>query len=69
MAVDYLDFSTPDNVKMPHFQKIKEEYPKDLQSSVLFPDFTVKSTPNKGKHSHAAFRWDITAMTQCGLLV
>ncbi|XP_060759033.1 cadherin EGF LAG seven-pass G-type receptor 1 isoform X4 [Neoarius graeffei] len=47
MAVDYLDFSTLDDVKMPPFQKIKEEYPKDLQSSVLFPGFTVKSTQNK----------------------
>ncbi|KAM9467566.1 cadherin EGF LAG seven-pass G-type receptor 1 isoform 2-T2 [Clarias gariepinus] len=47
MAVDYLDFSTPDDVKMPPFQKIKEEYPKDLHSSVLFPEFSLKSTQNK----------------------
>ncbi|XP_058272722.1 cadherin EGF LAG seven-pass G-type receptor 1 isoform X1 [Hemibagrus wyckioides] len=47
MAVDYLDFSTPDDLKMPPFQKIKEEYSKDLQSTVLFPEFTGKSTQNK----------------------
>lgn len=69
MAVDYLDFSTPDDVKMPPFQKIKEEFSKDLQSSVLFPDFTVRSTQNKGKHSHTACSWIITAITQCGLLI
>lgn len=69
MAVDYLDFSTPDDVKMPPFQKIKEEYPKDLQSSVLFPEFTVKSTQNRGKHSHAACKWILSAITKCALLV
>lgn len=69
MAVDYLDFSTLDDVKMPPFQKIKEEYPKDLQSSVLFPGFTVKSTQNKGKRSYAACRLIITAHTKCGLRV
>ncbi|XP_046729152.1 cadherin EGF LAG seven-pass G-type receptor 1 isoform X2 [Silurus meridionalis] len=47
MAVDYLDFSTPDPIKMPPFQKIKEEYPKDLQSTVLFPEFSIKSNQNK----------------------
>lgn len=49
MAVDYLDFSTPDDVKMPPFKKIKEKYSKDLQSSVLFSEFNIKSTQNKGK--------------------
>lgn len=49
MAVDYLDFSAPDDVKMPPFKKIKEKYSKDLQSSVLFSEFTIKSTQNKGK--------------------
>lgn len=69
MAVDYLDFSTPDDLKMPPFQKIKEEYPKDLQSTVLFPEFTGKSTQNKGKHSYAAYTWIISGITECGLLI
>lgn len=60
MAVDYLDFSTPDDVKMPPFQKIKEDFPNELHSSVLFPDFTVKSTQKKGKPSHMACRWIIS---------
>ncbi|KAI4886088.1 hypothetical protein NFI96_021834, partial [Prochilodus magdalenae] len=40
MVVDYLDPFSPDDAKIPHFQKIKEECPKDLKSSVLFPEFT-----------------------------
>ncbi|XP_017552506.1 cadherin EGF LAG seven-pass G-type receptor 1 isoform X2 [Pygocentrus nattereri] len=43
LAVDYLDSSSPDDAKIPHFQKIKEEYPKDLKSSVLFPEFAFKA--------------------------
>ncbi|XP_022527058.2 cadherin EGF LAG seven-pass G-type receptor 1 isoform X3 [Astyanax mexicanus] len=44
LAVDYLDSSSPEEAKMPHFQKIKEEYPKDLKSSVLFPEFNYRPT-------------------------
>lgn len=69
MAVDYLDFSTPDNVKMPPFQKIKKEYPKDLHSSVLFPEFTIKSTQNKGKPSRAAGRLPLRVAYQYKLLI
>ncbi|XP_062852533.1 cadherin EGF LAG seven-pass G-type receptor 1 [Trichomycterus rosablanca] len=47
MSVDYLDFTGPDAATMPHFQKIKEEYPKDLKSSVLFPEFNAKSIQDK----------------------
>ncbi|XP_076860885.1 LOW QUALITY PROTEIN: cadherin EGF LAG seven-pass G-type receptor 1 [Brachyhypopomus gauderio] len=47
MAVDYLDPSSPDKAKMPQFQKIKEEFPKDLKSSVLFPEFNFKSTQQR----------------------
>ncbi|XP_066525030.1 cadherin EGF LAG seven-pass G-type receptor 1 [Hoplias malabaricus] len=47
MAVDYLDPSSPDEAKIPHFQKIKEECPKDLKSSVLFPEFNFRSTEHK----------------------
>lgn len=68
MALDYLDFSTPDDVKMPPLQKIKEEYPKELQSTVLFPEFTVKSTQNEGKHKHA-HEWSALSLNVASLLI
>ncbi|KAJ8249860.1 hypothetical protein COCON_G00230760 [Conger conger] len=42
VAVDYLDSSDPASAKMPHFHEIQEAYPKDLESSVQFPEFTDK---------------------------
>ncbi|XP_035384301.1 cadherin EGF LAG seven-pass G-type receptor 1 isoform X3 [Electrophorus electricus] len=47
LAVDYLDSSSPDKAKIPNFQKITEEYPKDLKSSVLFPEFNFRSTQHR----------------------
>ncbi|XP_048865233.1 cadherin EGF LAG seven-pass G-type receptor 1-like isoform X2 [Brienomyrus brachyistius] len=42
VAVDYLDTSNQDQAKMPRFQDIQNAYPKDLESSVRFPEFTSK---------------------------
>ncbi|XP_036373685.1 cadherin EGF LAG seven-pass G-type receptor 1-like [Megalops cyprinoides] len=42
VAVDYLDTSSPDLAKIPRFRDIQEAYPKDLESSVQFPEFSFK---------------------------
>ncbi|XP_035281502.1 cadherin EGF LAG seven-pass G-type receptor 1-like isoform X1 [Anguilla anguilla] len=47
LVVDYLDTSSPDLAKIPRFQEIQEVYPEDLESSVLFPEFTFKPTKDK----------------------
>uniref|UniRef100_A0A8C2DCA2 Cadherin EGF LAG seven-pass G-type receptor 1 n=1 Tax=Cyprinus carpio TaxID=7962 RepID=A0A8C2DCA2_CYPCA len=38
-AVDYLDAIYPDVAKIPRFQTTDQECPKDLKSSVIFPEF------------------------------
>ncbi|KAJ8262011.1 hypothetical protein GJAV_G00161080 [Gymnothorax javanicus] len=47
VVVDYLDTSNPDLAQIPRFQEIQEVYPKDLESSVVFPDFALKPTEDK----------------------
>uniref|UniRef100_A0AAY4D3X6 Cadherin EGF LAG seven-pass G-type receptor 1 n=1 Tax=Denticeps clupeoides TaxID=299321 RepID=A0AAY4D3X6_9TELE len=49
IAVDYLDSSISDKTKIPRFQEIQEVCPKDLKSSVLFPEFSFKPVESKGK--------------------
>ncbi|XP_057179691.1 cadherin EGF LAG seven-pass G-type receptor 1 isoform X2 [Triplophysa rosa] len=46
-AVDYLDATYPDESKIPRFQRTDQECPKDLKSSVLFPEFNFKLSENK----------------------
>jgi len=48
-AVDYLDAISPDEVKIPRFQTTDQECPKDLKSSVIFPEFSFKPSDHKGK--------------------
>ncbi|KAJ8374025.1 hypothetical protein SKAU_G00046050 [Synaphobranchus kaupii] len=47
VAVDYLDSSDPDRAKMPRFHEIQEVYPKDMESSVQFPEFTENTADSK----------------------
>ncbi|XP_030628227.1 cadherin EGF LAG seven-pass G-type receptor 1 [Chanos chanos] len=47
LAVDYLNSSRPESSNIPRFQEILEEYPKDLKSSVVFPEFTFKPLKQK----------------------
>uniref|UniRef100_A0A3B3SA85 Cadherin EGF LAG seven-pass G-type receptor 1 n=1 Tax=Paramormyrops kingsleyae TaxID=1676925 RepID=A0A3B3SA85_9TELE len=49
VAVDYLDTSNQDQAKMPRFQDIQNAYPKDLESSVRFPEFTSKFSQDEGR--------------------
>uniref|UniRef100_A0A8C9VE66 Cadherin EGF LAG seven-pass G-type receptor 1 n=1 Tax=Scleropages formosus TaxID=113540 RepID=A0A8C9VE66_SCLFO len=48
VAIDYLDASGPDQAKIPRFQEIRDAYPKDLESSVRFPEFIAKPANDKG---------------------
>ncbi|KAL4624920.1 cadherin EGF LAG seven-pass G-type receptor 1 [Arapaima gigas] len=60
VAVDYLDTSSPDQAKIPRFQEIRDAYPKDLESSVRFPEFISRPAKDKetiedpAGHSEAA---------------
>uniref|UniRef100_A0A8C2H803 Cadherin EGF LAG seven-pass G-type receptor 1a n=1 Tax=Cyprinus carpio TaxID=7962 RepID=A0A8C2H803_CYPCA len=54
-AVDYLDAIYPDVAKIPRFQTTDQECPKDLKSSVIFPEFSFKSSEHQGKNSAPAF--------------
>ncbi|KAJ8245418.1 hypothetical protein GJAV_G00270520 [Gymnothorax javanicus] len=47
LAVDYLDASDPDRAMMPRFHEIQEAFPKDMESSVLFPKFTVDMSDSR----------------------
>uniref|UniRef100_A0A8C2DBY9 Cadherin EGF LAG seven-pass G-type receptor 1 n=1 Tax=Cyprinus carpio TaxID=7962 RepID=A0A8C2DBY9_CYPCA len=46
-AVDYLDAIYPDVAKIPRFQTTDQECPKDLKSSVIFPEFSFKSSEHQ----------------------
>uniref|UniRef100_A0A671R1R9 Cadherin EGF LAG seven-pass G-type receptor 1-like n=1 Tax=Sinocyclocheilus anshuiensis TaxID=1608454 RepID=A0A671R1R9_9TELE len=46
-AVDYLDAIYPDEAKIPRFQMTDQECPKDLKSSIIFPEFSFKSSEHK----------------------
>uniref|UniRef100_A0A674E1V5 Cadherin EGF LAG seven-pass G-type receptor 1a n=1 Tax=Salmo trutta TaxID=8032 RepID=A0A674E1V5_SALTR len=50
IVVDYLDTSVPEQASLPRFHEIQEYYPKDLTSSVHFPQFNTRpqEVPNKG---------------------
>ncbi|XP_041110820.1 cadherin EGF LAG seven-pass G-type receptor 1 isoform X2 [Polyodon spathula] len=37
VALDFLDDSNPESARIPRFEEIREEYPKDLESTVKFP--------------------------------
>ncbi|KAM9407050.1 cadherin EGF LAG seven-pass G-type receptor 1-like isoform 5-T5 [Salvelinus alpinus] len=43
IVVDYLDTSVPEQASFPRFHEIQEYYPKDLTSSVHFPQFNTRA--------------------------
>nr|XP_006004060.2 PREDICTED: cadherin EGF LAG seven-pass G-type receptor 1 [Latimeria chalumnae] len=49
IAVDVLDKSNFSGAKVPRFEDIHEEYPKDLESSVLFPKALFNFPDDKSK--------------------
>uniref|UniRef100_A0A803TWU3 Cadherin EGF LAG seven-pass G-type receptor 1 n=1 Tax=Anolis carolinensis TaxID=28377 RepID=A0A803TWU3_ANOCA len=50
IAVDIFEKSNFTGAKVPRFDAIKEDYPRDLESSVLFPDTLFKASNRKGRH-------------------
>uniref|UniRef100_A0A803T343 Cadherin EGF LAG seven-pass G-type receptor 1 n=1 Tax=Anolis carolinensis TaxID=28377 RepID=A0A803T343_ANOCA len=49
IAVDIFEKSNFTGAKVPRFDAIKEDYPRDLESSVLFPDTLFKASNRKGR--------------------
>lgn len=49
IAVDIFDKSNFTGARIPRFHEIKEDYPKDLESSVVFPDTLFRPSERKGK--------------------
>ncbi|XP_064362170.1 cadherin EGF LAG seven-pass G-type receptor 1 isoform X6 [Dromaius novaehollandiae] len=47
IAVDIFDKSNFTGAKIPRFHEIKEDYPKDLESSVIFPDTLFRPSDRK----------------------
>uniref|UniRef100_A0A8D2LNR3 Cadherin EGF LAG seven-pass G-type receptor 1 n=1 Tax=Varanus komodoensis TaxID=61221 RepID=A0A8D2LNR3_VARKO len=47
IAVDIFEKSNFTGAKVPQFDEIKEDYPRDLESSVLFPDTLLKASSRK----------------------
>ncbi|ETE72553.1 Cadherin EGF LAG seven-pass G-type receptor 1, partial [Ophiophagus hannah] len=47
IAVDIFEKSNFTGARVPHFSTIKEDYPKDLESSVLFPETLLKTSIKK----------------------
>uniref|UniRef100_A0A8V0XTH7 Cadherin EGF LAG seven-pass G-type receptor 1 n=1 Tax=Gallus gallus TaxID=9031 RepID=A0A8V0XTH7_CHICK len=50
IAVDIFDKSNFTGARIPRFHEIKEDYPKDLESSVIFPDTLFRPSDRKGKN-------------------
>uniref|UniRef100_A0A3Q4I0J7 Cadherin EGF LAG seven-pass G-type receptor 1a n=1 Tax=Neolamprologus brichardi TaxID=32507 RepID=A0A3Q4I0J7_NEOBR len=53
LTVDYLDVSNPERTTFPRFWEIQEAYPKELGSSVRFPQFNIGSQGNKAEPTPA----------------
>uniref|UniRef100_A0A7N8YA50 Cadherin EGF LAG seven-pass G-type receptor 1a n=1 Tax=Mastacembelus armatus TaxID=205130 RepID=A0A7N8YA50_9TELE len=51
LTVDYLDVSDPERATLPRFQDIQEVYPKELGSSVHFPQFNLRTQGHRGRTS------------------
>uniref|UniRef100_A0A672UUN2 Cadherin EGF LAG seven-pass G-type receptor 1 n=1 Tax=Strigops habroptila TaxID=2489341 RepID=A0A672UUN2_STRHB len=49
IAVDIFDKSNFTGARIPRFHEIKEDYPRDLESSVVFPDTLFRPSDRKGK--------------------
>lgn len=48
LTVDYLDVSDPERATLPRFEDIREAYPKELGSSVQFPQLNLRPQGRKG---------------------
>uniref|UniRef100_A0A8C3NSL4 Cadherin EGF LAG seven-pass G-type receptor 1 n=1 Tax=Geospiza parvula TaxID=87175 RepID=A0A8C3NSL4_GEOPR len=55
IAVDIFDKSNFTGARIPRFHEIKEDYPKDLESSVVFPDTLFRPSERKAPQSPSAF--------------
>uniref|UniRef100_A0A8C4TST1 Cadherin EGF LAG seven-pass G-type receptor 1 n=1 Tax=Falco tinnunculus TaxID=100819 RepID=A0A8C4TST1_FALTI len=53
IAVDIFDKSNFTGARIPRFHEIKEDYPKDLESSVVFPDTLFRPSDRKDGRSDA----------------
>ncbi|XP_061571275.1 cadherin EGF LAG seven-pass G-type receptor 1 isoform X2 [Cololabis saira] len=53
LTVDYLDMSDPERATLPRFQDIQESYPKELGSSVHFPQFNLRTHLQKAEPTPA----------------
>ncbi|XP_047431473.1 cadherin EGF LAG seven-pass G-type receptor 1 isoform X3 [Mugil cephalus] len=53
LTVDYLDMSDPEKATFPRFKDIQETYPKELGSSVHFPQFNLRPQSPKGEPTPA----------------
>uniref|UniRef100_A0A671R1D6 Cadherin EGF LAG seven-pass G-type receptor 1-like n=1 Tax=Sinocyclocheilus anshuiensis TaxID=1608454 RepID=A0A671R1D6_9TELE len=51
-AVDYLDAIYPDEAKIPRFQMTDQECPKDLKSSIIFPEFNDSESHSSSNEEH-----------------
>lgn len=49
IAVDIFEKANFTGAKLPRFDKIKGDYPRDLESSVLFPDTLLRASERKGR--------------------
>lgn len=49
IAVDIFEKSNFTGAKVPRFDAIKADYPRDLESSVLFPDTLFRASNRKGR--------------------
>ncbi|KAM3859079.1 cadherin EGF LAG seven-pass G-type receptor 1 [Diretmus argenteus] len=53
VTVDYLDVSDPEKATFPRFQEIQESFPKELRSSVHFPEFNLRPQEHRVEPSPA----------------
>uniref|UniRef100_A0A3Q1F1Z1 Cadherin EGF LAG seven-pass G-type receptor 1 n=1 Tax=Acanthochromis polyacanthus TaxID=80966 RepID=A0A3Q1F1Z1_9TELE len=53
LTVDYLNVSDPERATFPHFKEIQEEFPKELGSSVQFPQFNLRAQVHKAEPTAA----------------
>uniref|UniRef100_A0A673CBB8 Cadherin EGF LAG seven-pass G-type receptor 1a n=1 Tax=Sphaeramia orbicularis TaxID=375764 RepID=A0A673CBB8_9TELE len=53
LTVDYLDMSDPERATFPRFQDIQETFPKELSSSVHFPQFNLHTQSHKAEPTPA----------------
>nr|XP_025039040.1 cadherin EGF LAG seven-pass G-type receptor 1 isoform X3 [Pelodiscus sinensis] len=68
IAVDIFDKSNFTGAKVPQFDRIKEDYPKDLESSVLFPDTLFRPSDRKVAPTMKPSNQKLSSKTDNGIL-